>query len=45
LRVMCATKNKRVLLITHRDDVAAQVDDVMLVKKENGFSWIETSNL
>ena len=45
LRVMCATKNKRVLLVTHRDDVAAQVDDVMLVKKEHGFSWIETSNL
>ena len=45
LRVMCATKNKRVLLITHRDDVAAQVDDVMLVKKENGCSWIETINL
>ena len=45
LREMCATKNKRVLLVTHRDDVAAQVDDVMLVKKKDGFSWIETVNL
>jgi len=44
LRRMCTTKNKRVLLVTHRDDVIAQVDDVMLVKKENEMSWIETSN-
>jgi len=45
LQSMCITKDKRVLLVTHRDDIAAQVDDVMLVKKENEMSWIETSNL
>ena len=42
LRRMCVANNKRVLLVTHRDDIAAQVDDIMMVKKENEISWIET---
>jgi len=44
LRRMCTEKNKRILLVTHREDVAAQVEDVMLIKKENEISWIETDN-
>ena len=44
LRRMCTEKNKRILLVTHREDVASQVEDVMLIKKENEISWIETDN-
>ncbi len=45
LRMTCATKNKRVFLITHRDDIAARVDDVMMVIKENNISRIEHDGL
>jgi hypothetical protein len=41
LRMTCATKKKRVFLITHRDDIAARVDDVMTIVKENNVSRIE----
>lgn len=40
LRESCNEKNKKVFLITHRDDIAARVDDVMVVKKENNISKI-----
>lgn len=42
LERMVATKNKRVLLITHRGDIADRVDDVIKIRKENGFSKIIT---
>ncbi len=41
LREICTKKEKRVLLITHRDDIAARVDDVMKVVLENKQSRIE----
>lgn len=43
LREICRTKDKRVFLITHRDDIAARVDDVMKVILENNQSRIEHS--
>ena len=45
LRMTSASKNKRVFLITHRDDIAARVDDVMMVIKENNISRIEHDGL
>jgi DNA repair exonuclease SbcCD ATPase subunit len=41
LREICQKKGKRVFLITHRDDIAARVDDVMKVILENNQSRIE----
>lgn len=41
LREICAKKDKRVFLITHRDDIAARVEDVVKVIKENRISRIE----
>ena len=41
LREICRKKEKRVFLITHRDDIAARVDDVMKVVLENNQSRIE----
>jgi len=41
LREICRKKEKRVFLITHRDDIAARVDDVMNVVLENNQSRIE----
>jgi len=43
LRDAAARKGKRVLLITHREDIAARVDDMMIVRKENDISRIEQS--
>lgn len=40
LNAMSNEKQKRVLLITHRDDIASRVDDVIRVRKEHGFSTI-----
>jgi DNA repair exonuclease SbcCD ATPase subunit len=45
LRMTSASKNKRVFLITHRDDIAARVDDVMTVIKENNISRIEHDSI
>jgi len=44
LREISQTQGKRVLLVTHREDIAANVEDVMLVVKENDISRIEYSN-
>ena len=41
LSEICRKKEKRVFLITHRDDIAAKVDDVMKVVLENNQSRIE----
>ena len=41
LQEICRTKDKRVFLVTHRDDIAARVDDVMNVVLENNQSRIE----
>jgi len=41
LKEICNKKGKRVFLITHRDDIAARVDDVMKVILENNLSRIE----
>jgi DNA repair exonuclease SbcCD ATPase subunit len=41
LREICTKKEKRVFLITHRDDIAARVDDTMNVVLENKLSRIE----
>ena len=41
LKEICNKKGKRVFLITHRDDIAARVDDVMRVILENNLSRIE----
>lgn len=40
LQRMTQEKHKRVILITHREDIASRVDDVIRVRKENGFSSI-----
>ncbi len=40
IKTMGAESHKRVLLITHRDDIAARVDHMMLVRKENDLSRI-----
>lgn len=40
LKDMSARKNKRVLLVTHREDIAARVDDMFIVQKENDISRI-----
>lgn len=38
LRETCANKDKRVFLITHRADIADQVEDVMVVEMKNKIS-------
>jgi len=40
LKDMAARKHKRVLLVTHREDIAARVDDMIIVQKENDISRI-----
>jgi DNA repair exonuclease SbcCD ATPase subunit len=40
LREICQKKDKRVFLVTHRDDIAARVDDVIKVVLENNQSKI-----
>ena len=35
------TKRKSILLITHRDDIAAQADRTFVAKKANDISWVE----
>ena len=41
LKEVCRNKEKRVFLVTHRDDIAARVDDTMKVILENNLSRIE----
>ena len=41
LKEVCRNKDKRVFLVTHRDDIAARVDDTMKVILENNQSRIE----
>ena len=40
LKEMATRKHKKVFLITHREDIAARVDDMMIVQKENDISRI-----
>ena len=44
LREISQNQGKRVLLITHREDIAANVEDVIRVVKENDASRIEYPN-
>lgn len=41
LREACESKDKRVFLITHRTDIADQIEDTMLVEMKNRVSRIE----
>lgn len=41
LRDTCKSKDKRVMLITHRMDIADQIDDVILIELKNRISRIE----
>jgi len=41
LRDTCKNKDKRVLLVSHRMDIADQIDDVMLIELKNRISRIE----
>lgn len=41
IKEICHKKNKRIFLITHRDDIAGRVEDVMKIIKENRISRIE----
>lgn len=41
LRDACENKDKRVFLITHRMDIADQIDDVMIVEMRNRISSID----
>lgn len=45
LRETCANKDKRVFLITHRADIADQVEDVMVVEMKNKISRIAETEL
>jgi energy-coupling factor transporter ATP-binding protein EcfA2 len=40
LKEMCNKKHKRVLLVTHREDISAQIDDVLTVVLEHKLSRI-----
>ena len=40
LKALGSESHKRVLLITHRDDIAARVEHMMIVRKENEISHI-----
>ncbi len=40
LEQMAMLKHKRILLVTHRDDIAARVPDTMIVQKENDTSKV-----
>ena len=40
LKALSANSHKRIMLITHRDDIAARVDHMMIVRKENDISKI-----
>ena len=40
IKGMAAERHKRTFLITHRDDIAARVDHMLIVQKENEFSKI-----
>ena len=44
LKDMAARKRKRVLLVTHREDIAARVDDMYIVRKENDISRIDKAS-
>ena len=40
LQEICHKRNKRVFLVTHRDDIAAKTDDIMTIQLENKQSKI-----
>lgn len=41
LKNMARDRNKNVFLISHRDDLMARIDRVLMVRKENGFTRFE----
>ena len=41
LKSMARDRNKNVFLISHRDDLTARIDRILLVRKENGFTRFE----
>lgn len=42
LKQLVRERNKNVFLISHRDDLRSRVPNILLVKKENGFSTFES---
>lgn len=38
LKIMARDRKKNVFLISHRDDLVGRIDNVMLVRKDNGFT-------
>jgi DNA repair exonuclease SbcCD ATPase subunit len=45
LKAMARDRNKNVFLISHRDDLTARIDRILLVRKENGFTRFEEDAL
>jgi DNA repair exonuclease SbcCD ATPase subunit len=45
LKSMARDRNKNVFLISHRDDLTARIDRILLVRKENGFTRFEEDAL
>lgn len=37
---MSRERNKKIMLISHKDELVSRVEQVLLVQKENGFSTI-----
>ena len=35
IKTSCIEKNKKIFLVTHRDDILSQLDDVLLITKQN----------
>lgn len=40
LKKMSRERNKKIMLISHKDELVSRVEQVLLVQKENGFSTI-----
>lgn len=45
LKAMARDRGKNVFLISHRDDLTARIDRILLVRKENGFTRFEEDAL
>lgn len=45
LKSMARDRGKNVFLISHRDDLTARIDRILLVRKENGFTRFEEDAL
>lgn len=45
LKEMSRTRNKTIFLISHRDELISRCENILTVKKENGFTTIETGDV